>query len=262
MRSTIAYTVFALAIAGCAESASEDILPPACRNFQQAMEDKSVHVGRHFESAIAALRGITNSELRAICYVRWIDELCALDVRNLDYMRQAYCIDEAVKASRGGDSLMVDEYRIFDSWMEVVIDSKLKGLSWVSKQLDRLKPTMPTGSAYDYGKIDERTRWNSSEYSRWQHCYSTAWGSYQNALADIEGASFDSLCRGRAVSAAARETAQKKIEKFLGRKMRSEEERLRAFEAEREKMKTARDGKVGPDLKKLRPAGEIFSPPP
>ena len=36
--------------------------------------------------------------------------------------------------------------------------------------------------------------------------------------------------------------------------MRSEEERLRAFEAEREKMKAARDGKVGPDLKKLRPA--------
>ena len=92
------------------------------------------------------------------------------------------------------------------------------------------------------------------EYSRWQHCYSTEWWSWQNALAHIEGVHFDSLCRGRAVSAAARENAQKKIEKFLGRKMRTEEEWLRAHEEEWKKMRAARDGKIGPDLKKLRPA--------
>ena len=40
MRSTIALTVFALAITGCAKTESEEILPPACRNFQQTMEAK------------------------------------------------------------------------------------------------------------------------------------------------------------------------------------------------------------------------------
>ena len=253
MRPTIAYTVFALVFAGCAKSTQEEILLPECRNFQSAIEDKSVNIGRHFEAAFDALRGITNSDRRAACYVRWVDDLCKLDVSNLDYLRQRYCIREVLEATCRG-YWMVDEYRISDSWMEVFIDSCLKGLSWGWKQIDRLKPTMPTGSSYDYGKIGESTQWNSSEYSQWRHCYSTAWWSCQNALAAIEGSHFDSICRGRAVSAVAREKAKKKIEEFLGRKMRSEEECLRANEAEREKMKAVRDGKVGPELKKLRPA--------
>ena len=61
--------------------------------------------------------------------------------------------------------------------------------------------------------------------------------------------------RGRAVSAAAREKAKKKIEKFLGRKMRNEEERHRANEKARAELKDVEECKVGPDLKKLRPAG-------
>ena len=258
MRSTIAYTVFALAVAGCARSSSEDILPSACRNFQQAMEDKSVNVGRHFESAIVALRGITNSELRAACYVRWIDQLCALDVRNLDYSRQACCIDEVLDATRNGGSVLGD-CRASDSWLEVMVDSWLKGLSWGRKQIDRLKPTMPTGSSYDYGKIDERTQWNSSEYSQWQKCYSTAWWRYHTALRLVEGEGFgekfDNQCLGFFVSPTAREKAKKKIEKYLGRKMRTQAECERDFDVETAKMKAVRDGKVGPDLKKLRPAG-------
>ena len=256
MRSAIAYTVLALAIAGCAKTSSEDILPPACMNFQRAMEDNSVNVGHHFESAIAALRGITNSELRAACYVRWIDELCALDVSNLDYNRQAYCIDEVLDATRNGGS-MLDDCMASDSWLEVVVDSWLKGLSWGRKQIDRLKPTMPTGSSYDYGKIDERTQWNSSEYSQWQNCYSTAWWSYHTALRLIEGEGFgekfDSQCLGFFVSPMAREKAKKKIEEFLGRKMRTEAECERDSDEEKAKMKAVSDGKIGPDLKKLRP---------
>ena len=242
MRTTIVYTILAVAFAGCRNS--EDALPPQCRNFQLAMEDESVNIGHHFEDAFKSLRNITNSVQRAVSYARWVDELCKLDIGDLDYMRQAYCIREVLDATRDGDS-MVDEYRVSDAWMAVVVDSRLKGLSWGRMQLDRLKPTMPTGSSYDYGKSDE--------YSRWRYCYLAAHGSYRNASAHIEGIHFDSLCRGRAVSAVARENAEKKIEKFLGRKMWTEDERLRANEAAKADLKAVEARKVGPDLKKLRP---------
>ena len=167
-------------------------------NFQLAIEDTSVNIGHRFETAFEAIRGITNSPHRAVCYVRWVDELCKLDVRNLDYIRQAYCIREVLESTCRGD-WMVDEYHLPDSWMDITIDSTLKGLSWGQKQLDRLKPTMTIGNSYDYGKHFENTEWNSTEYSRWKYCYSAAWGSYHNSLAHIEGRLFDNLCRGRAV---------------------------------------------------------------
>lgn len=257
MRTAITtYTMLALALAGCAKSTPDVVLPPECRNFQLAIEDESVNIGRHFESAFDALRAITNSDQRAACYVRWVDELCKLDVRNLDYIRQAYCIREVLEATRDGEH-MVDEYHLPDFWMDIAIDSKLKGLSWGRKQIDRLKPTMTIGSSYDYGKRFENTEWNSTEHSRWKYCYGAAWGSYRNSLAHIEGTHFfDDLCRGRAVSAAAKERAMKKIEKFLGRKMRNEEERYRANEAADKTEKEAVErNEVGPDFKKLRQAG-------
>ena len=256
MRTAITtYTMLALAIAGCAKSTPDVVLPPECRNFQLAIEDESVNIGRHFEAAFDALRAITNSDQRAACYVRWVDELCKLDVRNLDYIRQAYCIREVLEATRDGEH-MVDEYHLPDFWMDIAIDSKLKGLSWGRKQIDRLKPTMTIGSSYDYGKRFENTEWNSTEHSRWKYCYGAAWGSYRNSLAHIEGMLFDSLCRGRAVSAAAREKAEKKIEKFLGRKMRNEEERYRANEeADKTEKEAVERNEVGPDFKKLRSAG-------
>ena len=248
--------MLALALAGCAKSTPDVVLPPECRNFQLAIEDESVNIGRHFEAAFDALRAITNSDQRAACYVRWVDELCKLDVRNLDYIRQAYCIREVLEATRDGEH-MVDEYHLPDFWMDIAIDSKLKGLSWGRKQIDRLKPTMTIGSSYDYGKRFENTEWNSTEHSRWKYCYGAAWGSYRNSLAHIEGTHFfDDLCRGRAVSAAAKERAMKKIEKFLGRKMRNEEERYRANKAADNTEKEAVErNEVGPDFKKLRPAG-------
>ena len=248
--------MLALALAGCAKSTPDVVLPPECRNFQLAIEDESVNIGRHFEAAFDALRAITNSDQRAACYVRWVDELCKLDVRNLDYIRQAYCIREVLEATRDGEH-MVDEYHLPDFWMDIAIDSKLKGLSWGRKQIDRLKPTMTIGSSYDYGKRFENTEWNSTEHSRWKYCYGAAWGSYRNSLAHIEGTHFfDDLCRGRAVSAAAKERAMKKIEKFLGRKMRNEEERYRANEAADKTEKEAVErNEVGPDFKKLRQAG-------
>ena len=247
MRTTIVYAVLTLLFAGCGDSSSEDILPPACRNFQTAVEDESVNIGRHFEVAMESLRGITNYDQRAACYARWIEKLCELDVGNLDYKRQAYCIREVLDASRRGEGLM-DEYHLPDSWVELTIDSMLKGLTWGQRQLDRLKPTMPTCGSYDYG--------HPREYSEWKYCYISAWGAYHNALQMIEGVFFDSMCRGRAVSTAARENAQKKIEKFLGRKMRSEEERERAETAARAEIEAVHANKVGPDLKKLRPAVE------
>ena len=102
MRTTIATAcaAFTLAIAGCGSHASEEILPPACRNVQQAMEDETVHIGQHFAAAFESLRGVTNLDRRAECYARWIDELCRLDIRNLDYIRQAYCIREVLDATR------------------------------------------------------------------------------------------------------------------------------------------------------------------
>ena len=257
MRTAITtYTMLALALAGCAKSTPDVVLPPECRNFQLAIEDESVNIGRHFEVAFDALRAITNSDQRAACYVRWVDELCKLDVRNLDYIRQAYCIREVLEATRDGEH-MVDEYHLPDFWMDIAIDSKLKGLSWGRKQIDRLKPTMTIGSSYDYGKRFENTEWNSTEHSRWKYCYGAAWGSYRNSLAHIEGTHFfDDLCRGRAVSAAAKERAMKKIEKFLGRKMRNEEERYRANKAADNTEKEAVErNEVGPDFKKLRQAG-------
>ena len=245
MRSTIVFTVFALAVVGCTKSTPEEVLPPECRNFQSAIEDKSVNIGRHFEAAIDALRGLTNSDRRAACYVRWVDDLCKLDISNLDYLRQRYCIREVLDATRDG-YVMVDEYHLPDVWMDIIIDSKLNGLSWGQKQIDRLKPTMPTGSSYDYG--------NYHEYSQWRDCYLSACGDYRNTLAHVEEMFFDSLCRGRAVSAVAREKAKNKIEKFLGRKMRNEEERLCAEEKACAELKDVEECKVGPDLKKLRPA--------
>ena len=256
MRTSITtYTMLALALAGCAKSTPEVVLPPECRNFQLAIEDESVNIGRHFEAAFNALRAITNSDQRAACYVRWVDELCKLDVRNLDYIRQAYCIREVLESTRSG-AFMVDEYHLPDAWMDITIDSALKGLSWGQKQLDRIKPTMTIGSSYDYGKHFENTEWNSTEHSRWKYCYGAAWGSYRNSLAHIEGGHFDSLCRGRAVSAEAREKAEKKIEKFLGRKMRTEEERLRAdAAADKSEKEAVEKNEVGPDFKKLRSSG-------
>ena len=241
MRSTVICTAFALAVAGCAKSTPEETLPPECRNFQSAIEDKSVNIGRHFEAAITALRGITNSDRRAACYVRWVDDLCKLDVSNLDYMRQSYCIREVLDATRDV-AHMVDEYHLYDLWMDIVIDARLKGLSWGKKQIDRLKPTMP----YEHGDY--------YEYLQWRGCYLSACGGYRNNLAHIEGMLFDSLCRGRAVSAVARERAKEKIEKFLGRKMRNEEERFCAEEKACAELKDVEECKVGPDLKKVRPA--------
>ena len=246
MRFTVICTVFALAVAGCAKSTPEEALPQECWNFQSAIEDKSVIIGHRFAAAIEAIRGITNTERRAACYVRWVDDLCKLDVSNLDYLLQSYCIREVLDATRDGQH-MVDEYHLPDSWMDITIDSRLKGLSWGRKQVERLKPTMPTGSSYDYG--------NYREYSQWRDCYLSACGDYRDASAHIEYMHFDSLCRGRAVSAAAREKVKKKIEKFLGRKMRNEEERHRANEKARAELKDVEECKVGPDLKKLRPAG-------
>ena len=242
MRSAIICTVLALTIAGCAKSTPEEALPQECRNFQAAIEDKSVIIGHRFAAAIEAIRGITNTERRAACYVRWVDDLCKLDVSNLDYLRQSYCIREVLDATRDGEH-MVSEYHLPDFWMDITIDSRLKGLSWGRKQIDRLKPTMP----YEHG--------NYYEYLQWRGCYLSACGSYRNASAHIEYMHFDSLCRGRAVSAAAKEKAKKKIEKFLGRKMRNEDERHRANEKLRAELKDVEECKVGPDLKKLRPAG-------
>ena len=75
-------------------------------------------------------------------------------------------------------------------------------------------------------------------------------------MAHIEGMLFDSLCRGRAVSTAAREKAEKKIEKFLGRKMRTEEERQCANEAvNKTEMEAVEKNEIGPDFRKLRPSG-------
>ena len=253
--SIITCTMLALVLAGCEKSTSDVVLPPECRDFQLAIEDESVNIGRHFEAAFNALRAITNSDRRAACYLCWVDELCKLDVRNLDYIRQAYCIREVLESTRSG-AFMVDEYHLPDIWMDITIDSTLKGLSWGQKQLDRIKPTMKIGSSYDYGKHFENTGWNSTEHSRWKYCYGSAWGSYRNSLAHIEGILFDSLCRGRAGRVAARENAKKKIEKFLGRKMRTEEERQRANEAaDKTEMKAVEENEVGPDLKKLRPSG-------
>ena len=66
MRTAITtYTMLALALAGCAKSTPDVVLPPECRNFQLAIEDESVNIGRHFEAAIDALRAITNSDQRA-----------------------------------------------------------------------------------------------------------------------------------------------------------------------------------------------------
>ena len=65
------------------------------------------------------------------------------------------------------------------------------------------------------------------------------------------------MCHGRAVSAAARKNAQRKIEKFLGRKMRSEEERQRAYEAAKAEIEALYENKVIPDFKKLRPAANL-----
>lgn len=242
MRSTIVFTMLAMAFAGCGNS--EDVLPPECRNFQLSIEDESVNVGRHFESAFEAIHGITNSDRRAVCYARWVEELCRLDVSNLDYRRQSYCIREVLDATRRGD-WMVDEYHLPDVWMDITIDSTLKGLAWCQKQIDRLKPTMP----YEQG--------NYYEYLQWRGCYLSACGCYRNASANIEGMVFDYLCRGRAVSAEAQEKAKKKIEKFLGRKMRNEEERQCADEKARAELKDVEECKVGPDLKKLRPAGGL-----
>ena len=243
MRSAVICTVFALAVAGCAKSIPEEALPLECRNFQSAIEDKSANIGHHFEAAFNALRGITNSDRRAACYVRWVDDLCKLDVSNLDYMRQAYCIREVLESTRRGD-WMVNEYHLPDVWVDVTVDSTLKGLIWGQKQLVRLKPTMP----YEHG--------NYYEYLQWRGCYLSACGSYRNTLAHIEGTHFfDDLCRGRAVSAAAKEKATKKIEKFLGRKMRNEDERYRAEKKARAELKDVEECKVGPDLKKLRPSG-------
>lgn len=240
--SITTYTMLTLALAGCAKSTPDVVLPPECRNFQLAIEDESVNIGRRFEAAFDALRAITNSDQRAACYVRWVDELCRLDVSSLDYRRQKYCIHEVLDATRRGD-WMVSEYHLPDVWMDITIDSTLKGLSWGQKQIDRLKPTMP----YEHG--------NYYEYLQWRGCYLSACAGYRNASANIEGMIFDYLCRGRAVSAAAREKAEKKIEKFLGRKMRTEEDRQRANEAARAALKDVEECKVGPDLEKLRPSG-------
>lgn len=251
MRTSITtYTMLALALGGCAKSTPDVVLPPECRNFQLAIEDESVNIGRHFEAAFDALRAITNSDQRAACYVRWVDELCKLDVRNLDYMRQAYCIREVLDATRSGTGLLND-CRMPDPWLEVVIDSILKGLMWGRQQLERLKPTMPTGSSYDYGK--------DREYSQWQYCYGTAWGRYQTSMGAIEGVSFDERFKnhylGYFVSPTARENAKKKIEKFLGRKMHNEVEYERAYEMAKAELNAVNAREVGPDLKKLRPAG-------
>ena len=238
MRPTIIFTMLAMAFAGCGNS--EDLLPPECRNFQLAIEDASVNIGHRFAAALEAIRGITNSSHRAVCYARWVEELCRLDVSNLDYRRQSYCIREVLDATRSGQ-FMVNEYHLPDVWMDITIDSTLKGLTWGQKQIDRLKPTMP----YEHG--------NYYEYLQWRRCYLSACGCYRNVSANIEGMNFDNLCRGRAVSAAAQEKAKKKIEKFLGRKMRNEDERQRANEKACAELKDVEECKVGPDLKKLRP---------
>ena len=243
---TTAYAVFALAITGCDNHAPDEMLPPACRNFQQAMKDRSVNISHHFAAAIEALRGITNLEPRAGCYAQWVDALCKLDIRDLDYIRQAYCIREVLDASRIGDNL-VSEYHLSDSWMSLTINSALKGLEWGGAQLDRLKPTMPIGGSYDYG--------DSNEYSQWWYCYVTAWGCYHKILWNIEGFAFDSLCRGRSVSAAAKEGAKNAIEKFLGRKMRTEAECKRAYDEAMAAINAVHAREVGPDLKNLRSVG-------
>jgi len=77
-----------------------------CRSFQSDIEDKSVIIGHRFAAAIEAIRGITNTERRAACYVRWVDDLCKLDVSNLDYLRQSYCIREVLDATRDGEHMV------------------------------------------------------------------------------------------------------------------------------------------------------------
>ena len=242
---TTACATFTLVFAGCGNRAPEEMLPPACRNFQQAMEDKTVDVGHRFAAAFESLRGVTNLDCRAECYACWVDELCKLDIRNLDYIRQAYCIKEVFDMSLRADGL-VDEYHLPDSWMALTIDSMLKVMAWGRKQMDRLKPTMRTGGSYDYG--------NRDEYSQWKYCYITACGCYIKSMRNIEGTRFDHLCFRRFVSASARADAQKKIEEFLGRKMLNEKESIRAAEEAESALKAVHAREVGPDLKKLRPA--------
>lgn len=56
MRAVIAYIVSILIFVGCGNSASENILPLECRDFQRALEDESIDIGHHFTAAFESLR--------------------------------------------------------------------------------------------------------------------------------------------------------------------------------------------------------------
>lgn len=164
------------------------------------------------------------------------DLLLKMDISSLSYADQSRVINEVnesilkISSSLGLSGLSVEE----------AFCIRIKWLTWQKKQMDRLRPT----KRIDISKLSYKQK---VVYNEWRACYESLVYSHEMFNRMMEGWSVELELEN--VPSSIKDEITRKIEAFLGRKIRTREE---AFAAKGEltdsdEMKAIRRGELAPE---------------
>lgn len=164
------------------------------------------------------------------------DLLLKMDISSLSYADQSRVINEVnesilkISSSLGLSGLSVEE----------AFCIRIKWLTWQKKQMDRLRPT----KRIDISKLSYKQK---VVYNEWRACYESLVYSHEMFNRMMEGWSVELELENAPSSI--KDEITRKMEAFLGRKIRTREE---AFAAKGEltdsdEMKAVRRGELGPE---------------
>ena len=222
-------------VAGCSSSEDSSLLKNQDVVYYVAKLNKGV-ISTNSNVIINRMLSDSNIGDRISSMRLFSDLLLKMDISSLSYADQRRVINEVnesilkISSSLGLSGLSVEE----------AFCIRIKWLTWQKKQMDRLRPT----KRIDISKLSYKQK---VVYNEWRACYESLVYSHEMFNRMMEGWSVELELENAPSSI--KEEVTRKMEAFLGRKIRTREE---AFAAKGEltdsdEMKAIRRGEVGPE---------------
>lgn len=225
--------ILPLVIGGCSSDDDNSFWRKNVDSFATGLRDGQVLVKSDF--IIAAITSISNDIEKVTAMKYFAESLWGVDISHLKYPEQKRVIQEvndcalkiAAHLGMGGLSLE-DAYEVRVQW-----------LKWQRKNIERLRPKRDI-DVTRYSR-DERLR-----YEEWKVCYESLVYSHEAVIRWIEISNIPLECEN--LPSEVRALIVEKIERFLGRKLRTpqEAECAKGELTESQEMKAVRRGEVGP----------------
>lgn len=164
------------------------------------------------------------------------DSILKLEISSLSYADQRRVINEVnesilkISSSLGLSGLSVEE----------AFCIRIKWLTWQKKQMDRLRPT----KRIDISKLSYKQK---VVYNEWRACYENLVYSHEMFIRMME--SWSAELELENAPSSIKEEVTRKIEAFLGRKIRTREEALatKGELTDSDEMKAVRRGELAPE---------------